>query len=117
MIVAVGAVGMMEVATYQIIKMIPVWCAFMPAVWTVNMFAIVPFAVMVGRAAVRVGATHGNGVLVDVVVMGVMQVTIMKIVRMPIVSHRRVPAIRAVHVSVGGVRSALSFFHTSILSY
>ena len=58
-------------------------------------------AVMVRCAAVRIGATYGNGVLIEVVVMGVVQVTIVKIVRMPIVFHRRVAAIRAMQVSVG----------------
>jgi len=101
MIVTVGTMGMVQVPTYQIIKVIPVRCAFMPAVWTVTMFAIVPVAIMVGSAAVRVGATHGNGVLIDVVLMGVVQVTIMKIVCMPIVSHGSVPAIGAVQVRVG----------------
>jgi hypothetical protein len=100
MIVAVGAMGVMQVPTYQIIKVVPMRCAFMPALWAVNMFSFVPFAFMVGRAGVRVGAIYGNGVLIDVVGMRVMQVTIMKIVRMPIVTHRRVPAIRAVLVSV-----------------
>jgi hypothetical protein len=40
-------------------------------------------------------------VFIDVIVMDVMQVTIVKIVGMPVVAYRRVPAIRTVHVTVG----------------
>jgi hypothetical protein len=117
MIIAVGTMGVVEVPTYQIIKVVPVWRAFMPAAWAMSMCALVSFARVVGRAAVRVGATHRNGVLIDVFVMGVMQVTIMKIVRVTIMYYRRVPAIGVVHVTMGRVHTALTFFHTSILSH
>jgi hypothetical protein len=76
-------------------------CAFMPAVWAVSMFVAMPFALMIGCAAVRVGAANGNGVLIDVIVMHVMQVTIMEIIGVPVVAYRRMPATRTMHVTVG----------------
>jgi hypothetical protein len=72
MVVAVAAVGMVEVPTHDIINMVPVRCAFMPAFWAVNVFTIVSFAFVVGGAAVWVGAPYGNGVLIDVAVVDVM---------------------------------------------
>ena len=92
---------MVQVPTHQIVKVVPVRCAFMSAVGAVSMFATVRFTFMVRRAAVRVGATYGNGVFIDVIVMDVMQVTIVEIVDMPVVAYRHVPAIRTVHVTVG----------------
>jgi len=53
-IVAVFTVGMVEMPSYQIIDMIPMWHLFMPAVRAVSMCGIVRLALMVGRAAVRV---------------------------------------------------------------
>ena len=73
----------------------------MPAVWAVSMFVTMPFALMIGCAAVRVGAANGNGVLIDVIVMDVMQVTIMEVVGVPVVAYRHVSATRTMHVTVG----------------
>ena len=100
MIVAVGTMGIVKVPTYQIINMVPMRCAFVPAIGAVNMFLTVPFAFVAGRAAVWVGATYGNGVLIDVGAVRVMQVTIMEIVRVPLVTYRHVPAVRIVRVTV-----------------
>jgi len=104
MIIAVATMRMVQVRTYQIINVVSMRCAFMPAVRAVNMFAIVPFTLMAGCAAVRVRATYRNGVFVDVIGMDVMQMTVMEIVSMPVVAYRHVPAIRAVCVIVGCVR-------------
>ena len=76
-------------------------CAFMPAVGAVSMFVTVPFALVIGCAAVRVGAANGNGVLIDVIAMDVMQVTIMEIIGVPVVAYRRMPATRTMHVTMG----------------
>lgn len=73
----------------------------MPAVRAVSMFVTMPFALMIRCAAVGVGAANGNGVIIDVIVMDVMQVTIMEIVRVPVVAYRCVPATRTMHVTVG----------------
>jgi len=48
------------------------------------------------------GVADGNGMFIDVVVMGVMQMTIMEIVNVSVVSHSIVSALRIVRVSVCG---------------
>lgn len=116
MIVAVVPMEMVEMPIHDIILVISVRGAFMPANRAVSVFAIVPLTFMVGRAAVRVGATYGNGVLIDVIVMDVMQVTVMEIVDMPVVAYQCMPTVRTVQVAVSGVRYAfglLNFLHNS----
>jgi len=58
MVVAVSTMGMVEVPTNHIINVVPVRCAFMPALCAVSVFTIVSAAFMVGGAAVWVGATY-----------------------------------------------------------
>jgi hypothetical protein len=113
MIVAVCTVGMVEMTTYQIINMISMRHLFMPAGRAVSMFAIVPLALMVGRAAVRIRAPDGDGMLVHMTVMHMMHVSIMEIVSMPFVAYRGVTAIRTVHVTVRRMFSTLAFLHTA----
>ena len=113
MIVAVGIVRMVQVPTHQIINVVAVRRAFVSAVRAMSVLATVPFAVMGGRAFVRVGGAHREGVFINVVVMHVMQMTIMQIVGVPVVAYSHVPARGAVRVTMGCVRCALSFLHTS----
>jgi hypothetical protein len=116
MIVAVCTVGMVKMTAYQIINMISMRHLFMPAVRAVSMLAIVRLALMVGRAAVRIRAADGDGMLVHMTVMHMMQVSIMEVVRMPFVADRGVTAIRTVHVTVRRMFSTLAFLHICILS-
>jgi hypothetical protein len=102
---------MMEVASHQVIHVVPVRCLFMTAVGAVSMLAAMPFALMVRRAGIRVRVAYGKGVFIDVIVMHMVQVTIMEIVGMPVVAYRHVPATGTMNVTVGRVRSALTFFH------
>lgn len=113
MIVAVRAMGMMHMSTDDVIKVIPVRNGFMPAFRTVSVFLIVPCTCVVGRASVGVGTANGNSVLIDVAVMHVMHVTVMEIVRMPLVAYSDMSAIRTMFVAVLGVLCALAFFHRS----
>ncbi len=113
MIVAVGIMRVMEVPTHQIINVIAVRRAFVSAVRAMSMLATVPFAVMGGRAFVRVGAAHRESMFINVVVMHVTQMTIMQIVGVPVVAYSHVPARGTVRVTMGCVRCALSFLHIS----
>jgi hypothetical protein len=85
--------------------------AFVSAVRAMSVFATVSFAVMGRRALVRVRGAHREGVFINVVVMHVMQMTIMKIVDMPVVAYSHVPAGGTVRMTMGFVCCALSFFH------
>jgi len=113
MIVAVGIVRMVQMPTHQIINVVAMRSAFVSAVRAMSVLATVSFAVMGGRAFVRVGGAHRKGVFINVIVMHVMQMTIMEIVDVPVVAYSHVPARGTVRMTVGCVRCALSFLHIS----
>jgi hypothetical protein len=106
MVVAVLAMSMVHMAADHIIEVIAVRNAFMPAFRAVSVFTFVRSTLVVRRACVWVGSADSNRMLIDVAVMEVMHVTIMKIVRMPLVSYGHVPAIRTMFVTVFRVLSA-----------
>ena len=76
MIVAVTVVGMMEVPTDKIVKMVPVRHAFVSTGRTVSVPAIVTFAVMIRCTSTWIEVAHQDEMFVDMVVMDVMQVPI-----------------------------------------
>ena len=76
MIVAVAVVGMMQVPTDKIVKMVPVRHAFVAADRTVSVAVIVAFTVMIRCTSTWIEVAHQDEVFVDMVVMDVMQVTI-----------------------------------------
>ena len=112
MVVAVRAMGMMHMSTDDVIEVIAVRNAFMPAFRAVSVVAAMRSTLVVRRAGVGVRASDRNRVLVNMAVMEVMHVTIMKIVRVPLVGYSHVPAIRTMLVTVFGVLCA-TFFHAS----
>jgi hypothetical protein len=116
MVVAMGTVSMVHMAADHIVEVITVRNAFVPAFWSVCVFGSVRSTLVVGRAFAGVSAAHRNRVFIDVAVMEVMHVTIVKIVRMPLVGYGHVPAIRTMLVTVLGVFFALTFFHSLLLS-
>jgi hypothetical protein len=79
----------------------------------VGVFTSVPSTFVVGRAGVGIGLTYGNRVLVDVAVMEVMHVTVMEIIRMSLVTHGDMSAIRTMFMTVLGMLCALTWFHVS----
>jgi hypothetical protein len=112
-VVAVVAVRMVQVAAYQIIHVVAVRRALVPAIGAMGVLAAVRFAVMFRRAVVRVRVTYRNEVFVNVIGVDMMQMAIMKIVDMPLMTDLRVAADSAVHVIMGGVCSAFGVLHTS----
>jgi hypothetical protein len=103
--------GVMHVSTDDVIEVIAVGNAFMPAFWAMSVVASVRFTLVIWRAVVGIGSTDGDSVLVDVAVMEVVHMTIMKIVRMSLVGYSHVPATGTMLVTVFGVLGALTFFH------
>jgi hypothetical protein len=73
-IVAMIAVGMMQAPIDQVIRVVTVRHGFMPAVRTVDMFAVVPARCRL--AAVGVGGVHHQRVLVKMSFMRVMQMAV-----------------------------------------
>ena len=58
MVVAMGIMRVVKVSTDHIVHVVAVGSAFMSAVRSMSMFGSVSFALMVGRAFVRVGTTY-----------------------------------------------------------
>jgi hypothetical protein len=113
MIVAVSTVRVVEVSRDYVIHVFAMRRGFMAATWTVRMFARVSVASVIWRAVIWVSVTNGNGVLIDVIRMHMMQMTIMKIIGMPVVVYRHVPTIGIVQMSVFGMHGAITRFHSA----
>ena len=110
MIVAVTVVGMMQVPTDKIVKMVPVRHAFVSAGSTVSVSVIVTFAVVIRCTGTRIEVAHRNEMFINMVVMDMMQVSIVQIVRVALVRYSHMPTQRAVCVRVAGMRFA-GYFH------
>src|SRR5262249_7231186 len=102
-IIAVAGVRMMQVPANEIVKMVPMGRHFMPALWSVSMPSIMPLAIMIRRARIRIGATHRYRMLIDVVIVDVMQVTVVKIISMAVVRYGLVTAAGVMRMTVTGV--------------
>jgi hypothetical protein len=113
MVVAVIAMRVMKMPADDVIEVIPVRRSLVAALRSVSVLLVVSFATVVGRAVVWVSAANGNGVLINVTAMNVMQMAVVEIVRVSVVAYGHVPATGLVHVIMLGVLRALTFFHTS----
>jgi hypothetical protein len=94
-VVAVVAVGMVQVLVHQIVDMVAMRDRLVPAAG----------AVLVGtlhfrRAARRIGRVDADHVLVDVIAMHVVQMAVMQIVDVAVMADCQVTAIGAVLVGV-----------------
>lgn len=76
---------------------------FVPTSWSMHVVCSVPRALMVGRALIGVRVGHGKNMLVDVIAMGMVQVTVVQVVDMVVVHDGRMATIFAVDVIVVGV--------------
>ena len=103
MIVAMGAVRMMQVAADAIIDMVAMRYRLVAAAGPMHMIRGMAAATVIGRAALRVIARHVNHVLVDMIPMRVMQMSVVQIVDMAGVVHRRMAAFRPVPMRVVGM--------------
>lgn len=97
------AMGMVQVAIDQIVRVVAVWNGFVSATWAVHVAGFMPRAMMAGRAAVGVGGRNLDRVLVDVIAVDVVQMAIVQIIDVAIVLHRGVAAGRAMLVRMVGV--------------
>ena len=93
MIVAVAAMGMVEVAIDQVIDVIPVWYCLVTAVLPVSVRLIMSGTVVAWCAFLRVHRVHLNAVFVHMPIMRMVHVPIVKIVRVAIVLHGSVATI------------------------
>jgi hypothetical protein len=102
-IVAVAAVEMMQMLTDKIVNMVSMGRLFVTAVRSVSVPTIMPVAIVFWCAGVWIGATHRNGMLIDMTIVDVMQVPVVKIVRMTLVSYSLVTTGRVMSMTVRGV--------------
>jgi hypothetical protein len=106
-VVAVSAVGVVEMAAHYIIGVPGVGHGFMPAAGAVDMRAGVPAAIVLGGAAVGMLRAGGELVVVYMAVVHVVHVAFMQIVDVPIVLDLRMPAANAMGMSMAFVRFAV----------
>src|ERR1700677_2737419 len=102
MVIAVIAVGMVDVAIDEKIRVVAMRDCWMPATGRVMMPAFVRRALMLGRACIGIGRSHVNAVLVNVVAVYAVEVAVVEVVGVAGVPHSDVFAI-AVDVIMGCV--------------
>lgn len=103
MVVAVVAVGVVQVPVHEVVHMVAVGHGFMSAAGAMHVARLVPGACVRGRADVRVGGGDGDAVLVHMVAVGVVQVAVVQIVSVSVMDDGSVTAAGAVSVIVIGV--------------
>ena len=87
---------MMEMILHQVIDMIPMRDRFMSAAGSMNMPLVV--ATDIWSALVWIVRRHRNHMFIHMVLVRMVQMTVVKIIHVTIVLHRRVPATRLVLV-------------------
>ena len=97
---------MVEMPVDEVIEMIPVRNGFVTAAGAMHMACVVPPASVVSRAASRVGFINVDPVLIDVVLVGMMQVAVVKVIHVITMLHSGVATIGPVLMAMLGVRFA-----------
>jgi hypothetical protein len=100
MVVAVIAVGVMEVAVDQVVNVVAVRDGGMAAVGAVLVAFFVAGAGMLGSAIGRVGFVNGQGMLLNLVPFDVMQVAVVQVIDVAVVDDAGVATTWAVLVSM-----------------
>lgn len=100
MVIAVIAVGMVQVAVDEVVDMIAVGHRFVAATGAMHMIGIVAGAGMIGGAVGGVGRAHLDHVLIDVIAVGMVQVSVVQVVDVIAVPNGGVPAAGAVLVGM-----------------
>lgn len=85
------AVYMVKVAINQVVHMVAVRNRLMPTARSMDMACIMSTAMVCRSTGVRIGFRHRNHVLIDVAIVGMMQVSVMEVVDMSIMQDGLVP--------------------------
>jgi hypothetical protein len=107
MVVAVVAVGMMEMVADEIVDVVAVRDRVVAAPRAMGVVGRVPAAGVLGRAIARIGATDGEHVLVDMVLVDVVEMPIVQVVRVAVVLDGGMAAPRPVGMVVIGMRDVV----------
>jgi len=97
-IVAVAVVGVVEVAVDEVAGVVAVGDGFVAAAGAVDVVGVVTRASMAAGAGIRVGLGDFDDVFIDVIAVGVMEMTIMKVVGVVAMLDGGVAAVGAVGV-------------------
>jgi hypothetical protein len=102
-LVAVPVMGMVQVIPDEVVRVIPVRHGFVAAAGPVLVAGLVPVALVIGRAALRVAVVHAERMLGDLPILLVVQVAVFEVVHVAIVADGDVAAAVLVLVVVSGV--------------
>jgi hypothetical protein len=91
-LVAVLAVRMMQVVAHQVVDVVAMRHSLMAAAIAMGVFGLVALTVVLGRAVVRVRGVHRDDVLVDVVAVGMVEVSLVQVIDVVAVLDGRVAA-------------------------
>ena len=100
MIITMGAMDMVQMAAHKVINVVAMGHRLMATGRPVNMRLLMSGAVVAWSASLRIHRGHLNSVFVYMPIMRMVQVSIVKIVRVAIVPYSRVTTIWAVLVAV-----------------
>lgn len=114
-VVAVVPMWVVQVTVDQIVDMVAMRDSFMPATRAVHMARLMTAALMIGRAAIRVGGGDLQPVFIHVVAVRVVQMAVVQIVDVVAMTDRRVAAGGAVLVIVMGVMRLVAGAHGGFL--
>lgn len=84
-----AVVRMVEVIADEVVDVVPMRYGLVPAVGTMRVARVVLLARMSWRTCIRIGFANLDDVIVDVATMGVMKVSIVKIIDVIAVTDRR----------------------------
>jgi hypothetical protein len=116
MILTIAAMGMMQVPVDQVIDVIAVRHCLVPATGSMSMALFMATAVVVRSCGRGISRVDGYHVLVYVSLMQIVHVSVVKIIRVPLVLNRGMSASRAMLMGVGVVSfTLLTLCHRSLL--
>lgn len=100
MVIAMRAMGEVQMAGDQIIDMVSVRHGLMSAVRAMAMSGLMPLAAMGRRASSRVFRSDTEPMFIDVVAVWMMKVSVMEIIGVVVMGDSWMPAVRSVLMTV-----------------
>jgi hypothetical protein len=110
-IVAMVAVGMVQMSIDQVVGMVAMRHGFVSAAWAVPMRRIMSAAAVVRRAAVGIRRAHFDDVLIDVILVRVMEMAVVKVIDVTLMADRDMTAARLVDMRMVGVNRVIVRSH------
>jgi hypothetical protein len=116
MVIAVVAMGMVQVTVDEIVDMIAMRDRFVAAARSMNVSSVMSGAAMVWRATIRVLVAHFNAMFVHMIRARMVKMAIVEIIHMAAVPDSNVAAAGSMHVIVIGVMRKIGSGHFDFLS-